>query len=124
MRHVTIRDERMARAKVVLDRATAAYVESLAGGTDDDKTTAKVEHDHALAEWERSCSMPSEHYCGPCDVTHPTGGHGMLVLKRVVAPDGREFERSHDLHIVLCKAEWGRLGIDRLITRQVELEQD
>jgi len=53
-----------------------------------------------------------------------TNGYGILVLKRAIAPDGTEFERSHDLHVVLCESEWKRLRIQDLIARQLQHEKE
>jgi len=123
MRHVSIRDERMAAAKRRLELAAAALQHALAGGGEKEKRAARKEHKAAASEWEAACALPEEHYCGPCGKTHAMGNHGILVLKRAIAPGGEVFERSHDLHIVLCEGEWTRLGIEKMITRQVEQER-
>src|SRR5215472_14027703 len=130
MRHVSVRDEKMAAAKARLERATLALHQALGSGSEKEKRAARREHKAAADEWERACAHPMEHYCGPCGKTHrmetgrlgdaaasriETRGCGILVLKRAIAPGGEVFERSHDLHIVLCEREWTRLGIEKMI---------
>jgi hypothetical protein len=148
MRHITVRDEKMAAARRRLNVAAAELQKSLATGSDKEKRAARREHKAAVDGWEAACLTAQEHYCGPCGTTHPmktppegtplaatllaatllaagtTNGYGILVLKRAIAPDGTEFERSHDLHIVLCEAEWKRLRIQDLIARQLEREKE
>jgi hypothetical protein len=114
----------MYTAKNRLERATTTLQAALAAGTEKEKRAARKEHKAAVDAWEAACRAADEHYCGPCGTTHPMGSHGILVLKRAIAPDGTEFERSHDLHLVLCESEWKRLRIQDLIARQLEHEKE
>ena len=114
----------MHAAKARLERATAALHQALASGGVREKRAARREHKAAADDWERACALPEEHYCGPCGKTHSMGNHGILVLKRAIGPGGEEFERSHDLHIVLCAEEWRRLRVADLIDRQRKQESE
>lgn len=125
VKHISIRDEKMAAAQRRVNRAEEAYLVAITSRRPKREAAAlKKELDAAHAAYDRAARSRDEHYCGPCGATHPVGNHGILVLKRAIAPDGTEFERSHDLHVVLCESEWKRLRIQDLIARQLQHEKE